>query len=577
MRVGSILGSGFWMLIIFASCEKPATNIKERQTESINPALNFQPNIVWIVAEDMSPNIAAFGDSTVNTPVLNELAKEGVCYDNFYSPAPVCAPARSAIITGMYPVSLGTHNMRTGPWYAGIPPEEQIERYEKFTPEDIIAYEAVPAPEVKLFTEFLRKSGYYTSNNAKEDYQFLKTPTAWDDCSKTAHWRNREPGQPFFSVFNLMVTHESQIWQKASDSLWVDEQLEVPVPPYLPDTKVARQDIRRMYSNIVEMDTQVGVILSQLEADGLLDSTIIVWYTDHGGPLPRQKRSLHDSGIKVPMIIRYPNQKYASLRDSSLLSFVDLAPTTLSLAGIKPPDYMQGKSFLGEYQSTEKAEYIFAAADRFDKFYDQSRAVRDDRYKYIKHYNTDQPIFMPIDYREHMNIMRELNRLREIDSLTDVQSIWFNPTKPKEQLYDTKVDPHEIHNIAGDPAYRDKVLELRAANNLFIKEVNDLGFVPERTLINRFWPNGVQPKTSDPQVGGNSRSVSINNDTKGASIGYRVLNNELAPNEAWQLYAGKLELQLGDSVVVIAHRLGYQPSKEVTFVMEENGPEIILK
>ena len=185
-----------------------------------------KPNILWIVAEDMSEYIPSFGDSTIVTPNLSRLAAEGISYDNFYSPHPVCAPARAAILTGMYANSIGASHMRTGPWYSGRPSEETIQSYQaKAMPPNINAYEAVPEAQVKMFTEYLRKAGYYCSNNSKEDYQFLKTPTAWDDSSPDAHWKNRAANQPFFSIFNIGVTHESQIWLKQKYSLWVDSNL----------------------------------------------------------------------------------------------------------------------------------------------------------------------------------------------------------------------------------------------------------------------------------------------------------------------------------------------------------------
>lgn len=535
------------------------------QQKTQDSACYSLPNIVWIVAEDMSANIPAFGDSTISTPVLNRLAKEGVRYNNFYTPAPVCSPARSAIITGMYPTSIGTHNMRTGPWWDGIPTPARVKRYEQFTPKGIIAYETVPPPEVKMFTETLRQSGYYTSNNSKEDYQFLKTPTAWDDCNATADWRGRRDGQPFFSVFNLFVTHESQIWEKADDTLLVDENLDVPVPPYLPDTKMARRDVRRMYSNIMEMDKQVGAILAKLEADGLMENTIIMWYSDHGGPLPRQKRSIHDSGIKVPMIIRYPKTEHAGTEDNSMVSFIDLAPTVLSLAGVRPPAYMQGTPFLGQYLRKKEPDYIYAATDRFDKFYDQARAVRDKRYKYIKYYNPEIPIFFPIGYRENMALMNEMHRLRQKDSLTDTQKIWFEPTKPSEALYDTQNDPHEINNLAKNPFFKKKLLELRNKNEVFVKEINDLGFIDEKTLINKFWPNNIQPSTDPPLITKNKDKISITCKTEGATIGYRRQADLGEPPHTWKIYTDELEMRAGDSIEVIAHRIGFKPSKVIVF------------
>ncbi|MGI9543391.1 MAG: sulfatase family protein, partial [Cyclobacteriaceae bacterium] len=372
-----------------------------------------RPNILWLVAEDLGPYISPFGDSTAYTPNLDRLAAQGVCFDNFYSPSGVCAPSRAAIATGMYPTRIGANHMRTGPWYAGDVPEDRIREYTaRALPAGLTSYDAIPPPEVKMMSEVLRRAGYYCTNNAKQDYQFRKPVTAWDESSKEAHWRKRAPGQPFFSVFNFEVTHESRIWNKAEDSLWIDPSKPIPIPPYLPDTEVGQKDVRRMYSNIMEMDHQVGEVLDQLEEDGELENTIIFWYTDHGGPLPRMKRLLYDSGIKVPMIIRFPGEQMAGTRNDDLLSFIDFAPTVMSLAGINPPVYLDGQAFLGDYQAEEKRKYIHAAADRFDETYDTNRAVRDKQYKYIRYYQTDLPMFLHVDYRDQMAIMQELYRLR---------------------------------------------------------------------------------------------------------------------------------------------------------------------
>ncbi len=247
------------------------------------------PNIVWIVAEDLGPYIPAFGDSTIETPNLSRLAAEGVRYTHVFSPSGVCAPSRAALATGMYQNAIGAQHMRTG-------------GNAKFLPEGVVPYEALPAAGVKMHSEYMRMLGYYATNNAKEDYQFKKTLTAWDESSNNAHWKHRpDPDQPFFAIFNLGVTHESQIWARAEDSLWVDADLDVPIPPYYPDTDVVRTDIRRMYSNIKIMDQQVGGILAELEAAGELENTVIFWYADHGGPLPRMKRLLYDSGMRVPI------------------------------------------------------------------------------------------------------------------------------------------------------------------------------------------------------------------------------------------------------------------------------------
>ena len=530
----------------------------------INPNFDFKPNIVWIVAEDLSSYLPSFGDSTIVTPNLDKLASSGICYDNFYSPHPVCAPARASIITGMYANSIGASHMRTGPWYAGQATKERIEKNNKYLPEGIYTYEAVPSPKIKMFTEYLRSAGYYCTNNKKEDYQFVKTPTAWDDNSNKAHWRNRPTGTPFFSVFNLEVTHESRIWSKKNDSLWVKEDLNVPIPPYLPNTEIVKKDIRRMYSNILEMDAQVGEILQQIEDDGLMDNTIIIWYTDHGGPLPRQKRLLYESGIKVPMIIRFPNEQFKGQRDDRMISFVDLAPTMLSIAKINVPDYMNGTAFLGNSIRSNEVKYIFGAADRFDEFTDRIRSVKGKQFKYIKNFIPEKSLYSDLAYRKQMPIMQELLRLQKEGQLTKYQALWFRDKKPSEELYDLYNDPHELNNLAENPEYKVKLQELRQVCEEWIDNINDTGMMDEKELIEKFWPHGVQPQTADPEIIIDNTKISIHCKTEGASIGYKIVMLDDDPAEKnWLVYSEPIELANNSKIVAIAHRIGYKRSKEV--------------
>lgn len=521
-----------------------------------------QPNILWLVVEDISSYLPMYGDSTIETPNLSRLAAEGICYDNVFAPAPVCAPARAAIATGMYPNRLGADHMRTGPWMMGEVTAQMKNIAAKNSPEGLVPYEAVPPAEVKMMSEYLRMAGYYCTNNVKEDYQFRKSLMAWDESSAKAHWRNREEGQPFFAVFNFEVTHESQIWQKAKDSLWVPEDLDVPVPPYLPDTELGKRDIRRLYSNIKEMDYQVGEVLKQLEDDGLLDQTIIFWYSDHGGPLPRQKRLLYDSGLKVPMIIRFPDKQNAGQRADELISFIDFAPTILSLAGIQPKAHFDGRAFLGDYADTQARDYIFACSDRFGPNTDNNRAARDKRFKYIRYYHPEKPMFQHTPYRDQMPIMQELYRLRDEGKLTEAQQQWFRSSKPQEVLFDTEADPHELHDLAGDPAYAEKLAELRNATLEWVKDVGDKNLQPEPELIREFWPNMEQPATATPTVKLNNQELSINCMTSGASIGYQILSSEEASN-TWKVYDKPIAVDTGQVLLVIAHRIGYVPSETV--------------
>lgn len=530
--------------LLVCACDAP------HQALTDQPVLPDRPNILWLVAEDLSPIIPAFEDDTVATPNLDRLAAEGVRYTNVFSTSGVCAPSRAALATGMYQNRIGAQHMRTT-------------NVSGFGVDGLIPYEAVPPPFVKMHSQYFREAGYYTSNNAKEDYQFRKAVTAWDDSSRTAHWRNRAPDQPFFSVFNFNITHESQVWVQAENPLRVPEDLEVPIPPYLPDTAVAQRDVRQVYSNIVAMDEQVGQILEELEQDGLLESTVIFWYSDHGGPLPRQKRLLYDAGLQVPMIIRYPGRWRAGELDDQLISFVDFKSTALSLAGIEPPEYVDGRAFAGEFQSSESRQYIHAAADRFDRQYDTIRAVRDDRFKYLRNYHPERGYYLPLTYREQMPIMQELLRLRDQDGLTEAQAQWFRESKPAEELFDTLADPHELTNLALDPAYNDNLLELRAELDRWLSGFDDKGMMPEPDLINEIWPGMEQPVTRSPTASRQYDRVVLSSLTPGANIGYQMLGPAEEFGSTWQVYTEPLELLPGMRLIAIAHRIGYQPSSMI--------------
>ncbi|RMG75345.1 MAG: DUF229 domain-containing protein, partial [Bacteroidetes bacterium] len=416
--------------------------------------LPFRPHILWITTEDMSPRLACYGDSIAHTPNLDRLAAQGVRYTHAFSVSGVCAPSRAALITGMYPTTIGAQHMRTMKRTAALA---------DITDPELLAiptYEAVPPPEVRCFPELLRAAGYYCTNNAKEDYQFTRPITAWDESSNQAHWRNRNSGQPFFAVFNIGITHESQVWARA-DEPWLIDTSAVEVPPYYPNTPIVRRDLARHYNNIQLMDGRVGEILAELEAEGLLDSTIIFFFGDHGDGLPRAKRWCYDSGLRVPLLIRWPKALGGGSVDSSLVSFVDFAPSVLSIAGVPVPGWMQGQAFLGPQRADTPRAYIYAARDRMDPAIDNVRAVRDQRYKYLRNYMPERPYVQFLPYRDRMGLMQELLRLDAAGELEGPQRLWFRQTKPREELFDCLADPHEIHDLAGDPRYAAKLAELR--------------------------------------------------------------------------------------------------------------------
>ncbi|GAB3414422.1 sulfatase family protein [Niabella aquatica] len=513
------------------------------------PELPQRPNIVWIVAEDMSSHLRSFGDDGVKTPNLDRLAADGVRYTQVYTTAGVCAPSRSSLITGMYQTAIGTGNMRT----LSRPPGYK-------NPEAPDPYSAVLPEYVKGFPEYLRLNGYYCSNNAKQDYQFIAPVTMWDESSPRAHWRNRPEGIPFFSVFNLEVTHEAKLWERENEPLLVDPA-RVMVPPYYPDVPEVRQGIARHLSNVMIMDQQAGEIINQLKKDGLYDNTIIFFYTDHGDALPYVKREVLKRGLHVPLIIKFPGNQMAGSINRQMISLMDLGPTVLSLTQTIVPAYMHGQAFLGS-QAVNPRRYIFAGRDRMDTEYDRVRTVLDTHYQYIRNYYPGRPRYQEIEYRKNIPMMKRILNMRDSNLLNKTQMRWFEKDKPSEELYDLKSDPYELHNLAFNPKYR-KVLETyRKAFNDWMSKVGDRSEIPEKEMVQQMW-NGssVQPATATPQYTVTPSGIVITCATRGASIGYKI-NSADAPDNAanWKVYNNiPIALQAGDKMIIRAERIGYKP------------------
>ncbi len=505
-----------------------------------------RPNILCITCEDISARLGSYGDTVALTPVLDRLAREGVRFTRMFSVSGVCAPSRAALITGMYPSGIGANHMRTS--RKGVP--------------GIEPYEVVPPPHVRPYTELLRAAGYYTTNNSKTDYQFKPPITAWDESGRDAHWKNRPAGMPFFSIFNSTTTHESQVWKRANDPVVIPPE-RVLLPPYYPDTLKVRRDVARVYSNVAVMDREVGELLAELEEAGLADDTIVIWYSDHGGPMPRQKRLVLDSGLHVPFMMRFPDGAHAGTVDDNLVSFVDIPATILSLAGVKVPDYMQGRPFRGE-QKAPPREYVYAARDRLDAQYDAVRAVRDKRFKYIRNFKPEVSGYLDVQYRTQMGIMQELLRLRDEGSLDPVQARWFRQPKEKEELYDTVADPHEVHDLARDAAYAGEVARLRGALDAWMERIGDNPLRPERDLVESMWPGGVQPKTAAPALSWHDGTVEIECAMEGAAIAYQVDGRGYGPDH-WLLYTGPFDARSGSTVTTTAIRVGYAQSGTVEF------------
>ncbi len=514
-------------------------------------AAEEQPNILWITCEDMSARLSFYGDDTVKTPRLAQLAEESVRYNHCYGTYGVCAPNRHTLIMGMYPSTTGAMAMRTWKRTSAL---HLIKDPELLA---IPTYEATPPAGAKCFTEYLRANGYYCSNNSKEDYQFRTPITAWDDSSRKAHWRNRPDDQtPFFSVFNFTITHESKVHKQSSPT--VVDPADVELPPYYPDTPIIRRDLARHYDNIIALDSQVGEVLDQLEEDGLADDTIVFFFSDHGDGLPRAKRWVYDSGIHVPLLVRYPDGKGAGTTNDDLVSFVDFAPTVLSLAGVPLPAHLQGTAFLGP-AAGEKREYIFAFRDRMDPATERIRAVRDHRFKYVRNYRPDLPYIAFQPYRDLMELMQEIHRLNEEGKLNEDQWQFTARHKPLEEFYDTENDPHEIHNLAGDPKWFSEMARLRDAHERFYLMLGDLGELPETELVKHLWrPDGEQPETAVPVIKQQGDKIQVSCDTEGASIAFRRPGDK-----NWQLYVEPFTAPEGAVVKAQAIRLGWKPSPTV--------------
>ena len=427
-------------------------------------AVADRPNILWISAEDISPHFGCYGDPHAITLNIDELAAGGIRFTKAYTTAGVCAPCRSGIITGMYQNSLGTHHMRCN---ATLP------------------------DEVRPFPMLLREAGYYCTNNSKTDYQFSRPSKReiWDECSSDAHWKNRRADQPFFAVFNFSGCHESGIvsegkYRKVTAGLTPEQRqnaaMLTTLPPYYPDTPVVREDWKRNYELITAMDTWAGKLIGELKEAGLYDNTVIMFWSDHGVGLPRAKRWLYESGTHIPLVVRGPGMP-AGLVDNRLVSSVDFAPTVLSLAGIVAPKHMQGHAFLGENVG-EPREYVFGARDRMDERYDIIRAVRDQRFRYVRNFEPLKPYYQYMNTPEKGATMREIREAEKKGSLTGAGKFFSASQKPVEELYDVETDPHEVNNLAETPEHGARLARMRRALADWQREIGDIGLIPEAEI-----------------------------------------------------------------------------------------------
>lgn len=420
-----------------------------------------RPNILWLTSEDNAAHwVGAYGNERAQTPRIDALAESGVLFENAYSNAAVCAVARSSLLMGAWAPTVGTQHMRS--------------RH--------------PIPDrFKPYVSYLREAGYYCTNRHKTDYNFRGTDESWwDDSSTKAHYKNRPENAPFFAIFNFTTTHESSLFPDRDMTPRRVKPEEIEVPPYLPDLPAVRTDLARYHDRMTAMDGEIGAALDELEAAGLADDTIVFYYSDHGGPTPRGKRYLEDTGVKVPLIVHFP-EKWAHLspwgagtRVAEPVSFVDLAPTLLSILGLETPDQMQGRALFGPHRKEPAADEMeFLFADRFDEFYGMRRGLTDGRWKYIRRFTPHLPAAPYSLYQFSMPSWAAWRKAWENGALTGyAKELWEAP-QASEQLFDTRADPWEVKNLANDPAHAGRLAAMRARLRETMAAARDTGVVPE--------------------------------------------------------------------------------------------------
>lgn len=426
-----------WCVLFLAMNSALADHAK-----SDEPNSKAKPNILWIISDDLSPDLGCYGETAVSTPHLDRLASTSTRYTNAFATCPTCSPSRSAFVTGVFQTTLGAHAHRT--------------RNKK------------PLPEgTTTVMQLFRDAGYYVTNIRKEDYNFV-SGFKFDSND----WTKRKPEQPFFAQIQIKEPH-----RKLHRNTDPDRPAKIKLPPQYPDHPLARADWANYLQSIEVLDKKVGKALKQLEDEGVADNTIVFFFGDHGRPHVWCKQWLYEGGIKVPLIVYRPGLNSANV-DKKLVSLLDIAPTTLRLAGLEIPAFMQGKNFIGKNSS--QREMIFAARDRAGDAIDRARCVRTKDFKYIRNYNPELPYSTRSSYKvlsyPVLTLMKTLNAKGE---LTPAQARFMAPTKPKEELYDLKNDPFELNNLAASSGHSGILGRLSSALDKWETETNDQGRFPE--------------------------------------------------------------------------------------------------
>ncbi|MBX3179133.1 MAG: sulfatase [Candidatus Hydrogenedentes bacterium] len=420
-----------------------------------------RPNILWLVSEDTSPDLGCYGNPLVHTPHLDRLAEQGARYDAALATCPVCSPARSAMMTGMYQTSIGAHNHRS-------------HREDGHT---------LPEP-VRVITHYFREAGYFVTNGrgtdwerpGKTDWNFTPSDSPFDG----ADWAQRAPGQPFFAQYNFSLTHRDFV----RDPERPIDPAQLELPPYYPDTPLVRRDWADYLESLQVLDRQIGALLKRLEDEGLADNTIVVYHGDHGRPHVRDKQWLYEGGIRVPLIVRKPGGAGAGKVSKDLVSLIDLAPTMMRWAGITPPAHLQGQAL----EDIAQREFVVSARDRCDETVDRIRCLRTKRYKYIRNFYPDRPYTQFNAYKKlQYPALGVLEQWKAEGKLNEAQQAFMAERRPEEELYDLRADPHELENLAKNIEYKQLLERMRGQLDQWIADTNDQGALPEPAAVTNHW------------------------------------------------------------------------------------------
>jgi N-sulfoglucosamine sulfohydrolase len=427
-----MMSSASYMLLTNLGCVSVPAKVVKR------------PNVLWLIGEDMGKQLSCYGDTTIETPNLDRLASEGTRFDNAFCSAPICSPSRSSFNTGMHALSINAHDHRTA------------NELQKRLPD-----------EVKTITQLFAAEGYHSClmGNPKEDFNFIANAKTF----QSRDWSNRKEGQPFFCVYNFAEPHRWE-WGKWEELPVHIDSARVTIPPVYLDGPIMRKSMGKYYDFILELDRKLGLVLARLEDEGMLDNTIIFFFGDNGRTIYRGKQWLYDEGLSVPLIARYPGVFDRGAVRTELVSLIDMAPTSLELAGLKVPSVMQGQVVAGV--NAKRRKYIFASRDLCDITRDKMRCVRDEEFKYIRNYNPEKGYEVSRYTKKVHPEWTEAKELYEADKLSREQGLMFAKSKPREELYDIKSDPYETVNLAGEDKYRKVLKRLSGELDKWLEEVN---------------------------------------------------------------------------------------------------------